>query len=173
MLGRQCSIYDVDDIEAFVRMCIKRSGVKPLVHEWEDLVAEGVCLLWAMSNSYKPKLDGYEQEGRFSGYAIKYMPRKIRESYNRNTEHALHRTQPDGTRKWEYYERAVSYDELVQERREDSHPFHESTVRVVGDFVQPRKVLDPAEPKLPELKSWGDNSIEGYADGQSSETDAP
>lgn len=154
MLGRQCSIYDVEDIEAFVIMCIKRSGVKPMSHEWEDLVAEGIALLWAMSNNYKVGV------GCFSGYAVKYMPRKIRESYNRGSEHALHRTQDDGTRKWEYYDRAVSLDALMEERRDDSGTpnLNESTVRLLGDFVSPQRVeishsLNPAGKERSNSKS--------------------
>ena len=160
MLRRQCSIYDVEDIEAFVVMCIKRSGVKPMSHEWEDLVAEGLCLLWAMSNNYQQGI------GCFSGYAVKYMPRKIREAYNRGSEHALHRTQEDGTRRWEYYERAVSLDALMQENKEERGGLNESTVRVVGEFVhpqkselQPQKSLNPAGRKSDKINSLEDNSI--------------
>lgn len=144
MLRKQCSLYDIDDVEAFIIMCINRSGIKPHPREWEDLIAEGVCILWSMSLKYEPHRPGYDKPGRFSGYAIKYMPRKMKEAYHRSHEHHLHVTQDDGTRKWEFKEQALSLNKLMDPLHGSSEAnggvgriaLDETKLRLVGDFVE-------------------------------------
>lgn len=118
-LARKTPMRDVKDVEAFVIMCIKRSGVRPHPREYEDLVATGLCLLWEMSLRYDDEI------GCFSGYALRYMPRKMKEAYHRSHPHHINRTQPDGKRKWEVGDAPSSWDLGMDETR----------LRVPGDFI--------------------------------------
>lgn len=135
MLSKQCSIYDIDDIEAFIIMCIKRSGAKPLQSEWEDLIAEGLYLLWAMSERYDTTI------GCFSGYALKYMPRKLKHYYMSTQEHCVLRTKPDKSREWSSYARPVSWEQVTSNHSEGGQKrvLHEERLRKPGDFVQPKR----------------------------------
>jgi alkylated DNA nucleotide flippase Atl1 len=128
------SLRDILDVEAFVIDCIKRSGAPVQPHEYEDLVAEGICILYAMERKYIPKMAGYTQEGRFSGYAIKWMPRKMKEAWHRMHEECTLQTMPDKTRRWVRRERAQSWDAL-QDQAANGGFVNESTIRTPGSFV--------------------------------------
>jgi hypothetical protein len=122
------SLYDIDDVEAFVKAMIARSRVRLTPDEREELVAEGIVILFEMGRKFIPKMEGYEQEGRFSGYAARFLPRKLQDAY-----HAMHpeyvlRTQPDGSRKWQYNDAPWSFDE---EWNDDAEP----GTRFIGEFV--------------------------------------
>lgn len=116
-------LHDIDDINAFVIMCIRRSKIKPQQWEWEDTVAEGIAILWAMSTKYNQGI------GCFSGYAVKYLPRKIKEAYLNGNEHCVRKRLEDGSRSWEYYERPQSYDVAISEDHHDE--------RTPGNFITP------------------------------------
>lgn len=116
-------LHDIDDINAFVIMCIRRSKIKPQQWEWEDTVAEGIAILWAMSTKYNQGI------GCFSGYAVKYLPRKIKEAYLNGNEHCVRKRLEDGSRSWEYYERPQSYDVAISEDHNDE--------RTPGNFITP------------------------------------
>lgn len=137
MLRKKVSIYDILDCEAFVIMCIKRSGAQVQPNEYEDMVAEGLCILISMSQRYEPHRPGYAQPGRFSGYAIKYLPRKMKEAWHRAHEEHLQRTQADGRRRYEYHDRASSLNGYTQDGDEQN-------LRLPGNFVSPprRDVLE-------------------------------
>lgn len=129
MLRTQVSLHDILDVEAFVVMCIKRSGAQVKPSEFEDMIAEGICILYAMSERYNPHMEGYVRPGRFSGYAVKYLPRKMKEAWHRSHEEHLHRTQPDGRRRYEYYAKPMCYEPSVD--------LDEQTLRVPGEFIPP------------------------------------
>lgn len=141
ILGRQESLRDIDDVEAFVIMCIKRSGAKPGREEFVDLMCEGFALLYKMDGDYVDQKDGYVKAGKFSGYALAYLPKKLKEAWHRSQEEHLQRLQPDGTRKWEFHKRAISWDEITTTQEEN--PLDERTVRVPGNFINPPSV-DPS-----------------------------
>lgn len=134
MLNRQCQIYDIEDIEAFVIMCIKRSGCKPATHEWEDMIATGLMLLWEMSNNYKPSPTG-DKRWCFSGYAVRYMPKKLKEAYHRNLEHAIKAVDDEGKRTWSYRLPAQSFDVMTQQDRDGHTSYDESRFRLTGNFI--------------------------------------
>lgn len=133
MLPRSTSLRDIDDVEAFVIMCIKRSGAPVQPNEYEELVAEGICILYQMEKKYIPRMDGYARDGRFSGYAVKWMPRKMKEAWHRMNENAQQVT-IEGKRRWVYYERAASWDALTDSARNEHH-FDETQLRNPGDFT--------------------------------------
>jgi hypothetical protein len=130
------SLRDIKNVEAFVVDCIKRSGIRPRDYEWEDVVGDSILLLYDMESKYVEQMDGYKQKGLFSGYAITYLPRKIKAAYHKSQENHLMCTQPDGSRKWEYRARSVSYD-AVTSRNEEVTPLDERTIRTPGNFIDP------------------------------------
>lgn len=114
---------DVRDPAAFVqgtinRFCRATASRGPIVlsqDERDELHAEGLAILCKLAQEFEPHRDGYEQEGRFSGYAAMYLPRKLGDAWHRlHPEHTL-RVQPEGGRKWTYGERAVSLEAVTAE----------------------------------------------------------
>lgn len=132
MLRQRVSLRDIVDVEAFVIMCIKRSGAPVRPPEYEDLVAEGIVILYAMEQKYIPKMDGYEKEGRFSGYAVKWMPRKMKEAWRRSRED-VQSTTVDGKRRLRFYAHAVSYDALTATEDNEGH-YDEGRLLLPGYF---------------------------------------
>lgn len=114
MLRRRVSLHDVNDVEAFVVACIKRSGANAPPEDWEELIAEGILLLYTMANNYKPRLEGYAKDGCFSGYAIKWLPKQIHQAWHKSQEHHLYvKDKETGKRGWVYRITPVSYEVAV------------------------------------------------------------
>src|SRR5947209_8665438 len=123
MLAESVALLDVRDVLAFVQGTLeswcaataKRGRIVLSEDERADLACEGVAIMYKLAEEFQPHMDGYDQPGRFSGYAAMFLPRKLGDAWHRmHPEHQL-RTQPDGKRRWEYRERAVSLDAIVAE----------------------------------------------------------
>lgn len=113
MLAETISLGDVRDVAAFVQATLNRSRRVYPADERDDLFAEGVCIMLQLHARFDPHRDGYEHAGRFSGFAAKYLPLKLEDAYHRlHPEHTL-RTCPDGRRRYDYGERAVSLEALT------------------------------------------------------------
>lgn len=121
LLAEPVAILDIRDAEGFVQATINRwqSPTKDRgrieLSEWEreELAATGLEILCKLRDRFNPHMDGYEHAGRFSGFAAVYLPRKLGDAWHRmHDEHQL-RTQPDGTRRWHYGEKAVSLEALT------------------------------------------------------------
>lgn len=141
-LREPVSLHDIKNVEAFVVNCVQRSGSAPLPHEWEDMIAEGVAMLYKMGNDYDPERneDGSDTF-KFSGYAIRYLPKKLREHWHRSREEHLEKLQPDGKRKWIYHQSALSWDQITTTNTvETVRVIDERTVRHPGNFVNPTPV---------------------------------
>ncbi|MGH7458567.1 MAG: hypothetical protein ACREKN_05685 [Longimicrobiaceae bacterium] len=112
MLATSVAIHDIKDAEGFVKATLKRSGIRFEAGEFEELVCEGMAILWELAAKYEPHRAGYAQAGRFSGYAARYLPRRLGRSWHRS--HREHRliTNPDGSRHWVYGEAPQSFDAL-------------------------------------------------------------
>lgn len=143
LLPRIETLGDIDDVERFVVMCIKRSGAGVLPHEWQDMIAEGLAILYKMYGDYDEgrNVDG-GSDFKFSGYAIRYMPKKIKESWHRSHEEHLQRTQDDGKRRWEYHKKAISWDLLIAVQDDTETHLDERTIRTAGNFIDPPSI-DP------------------------------
>lgn len=124
-LPQKTSLLDIEDIEGFVNATINswlsRSGIRLDLEEREELVAEGLLILARLEEQYEPHREGYEQEGRFSGYAAQFLPRRLTDAWHRLNPHHEFRTQADGRRKWEYNPEAVSLDAMLSESGNDEH----------------------------------------------------
>ena len=83
LLGTQVRLHDVEDAEAFVRSTLHRSGIRFEHDEFEDLVCEGLALLWQLAASYDARRGGHAQDGRFSGYAAMFLPKRLGDAWHR------------------------------------------------------------------------------------------
>lgn len=135
MLSGVVVLHDIKDAEAFVISTIKRSKIRVDRDEYQELVCEGLVILCEMSKRFKPRMAGFEKDGKFSGYAARYLPNKLGDAWHRlHPEHVL-KTQDDGARRYEYMDAAASFD---QERERNSGRIDNTDrLRLVGDFVSP------------------------------------
>lgn len=112
------SLHDIDDAESFTAAIVKRSWLmRPSCsQEWEDAIAEGVCILLELAAGYEEHRPGYERPGSFRGYAAKYLPLRLDAWWLRqHREHQVKRTS-DGRRVVEFGESCLSADAFVAER---------------------------------------------------------
>jgi hypothetical protein len=127
MLNSKVTIGNITDAEAFVRHCINKSRLPLTVDERDELVAEGLVLVCELHLRYDPKR----------------LPRKLNDAWHRSQPHHLLRTQPDGTRRYEYVKTAKSLDDvhlngMAGERNEDGtrlDQLHAGNCRTTGDYV--------------------------------------
>lgn len=106
MLGTTVRLHDIDCVESFVASCLNRSGIRFRPDEREDLVAEGIAILYELA-------DRYDGTGRFSGYAATFLPRRLGDAWHARNGHRRVRTK-DGKRVWVYTPPPVSYDEITE-----------------------------------------------------------
>lgn len=119
MLAEVVALHDVADVEGFVNATINRfeQGNRP---EWariarderEELVLEGIAIMYHLADRYEPRRGNHTQDGRFSGFAAFYLPKRLGEAWHRL--HAEHRyvTGKDGKREWVYLQPALSIEGL-------------------------------------------------------------
>ena len=113
--GRPClgATYCILDAEAFCQAALNASKRMYGPDEREDLVAEGLRILLELHKAFEPHREGYAQRGRLPGYCSKYVRVKLEDAYHRmHPEHRLV-TQPNGKRRYEYGEKAVSMEALL------------------------------------------------------------
>jgi hypothetical protein len=110
------SLRDVRDVEAFVAKHLVKSGVRFSPDEHDEMLAEGIALLYELEAGFEEHRDGYEQAGSFAGYAASLLPRRMRDVYRRLHPEHLERRNPDGSREIEYAPPAVSlhHEDLPQ-----------------------------------------------------------
>lgn len=110
-------LHDIDDVEGFVIGCLNRSGIQSTPDEREDLVAEGICILYELANRYEPKRAGHSKAGRFSGFAAQFLPRRLGDAWHAKNPHHFRAPDETGKRKWQYLEPPVSLDRLIGDER--------------------------------------------------------
>lgn len=95
---------DIDDPEAFVISIINNhiSNKVPLNKTIrEELVQQGLLILTNMRTIYEPGKNGLDPtNSKFSGYAIKFLPNKMRDALHRLEGHSITKDD-DNKRKWE------------------------------------------------------------------------
>lgn len=115
MLASLVTLHDIDDVEGFVCATIERSGLRNVISqgEREELIAEGILILYELAERFEPQRDGYDQPGRFSGFAAQFLPRRLGDAWHsRNPEHRRV-TGEDGKRRWVYSEAPLSLNEML------------------------------------------------------------
>lgn len=107
-------IEDIDDAEAFVRSLLPRNAL--LSSEMrEDLVQEGLKILAELERRYEPGRNGQDPAGsRFSGFAARFLPAKLRDAWHRLEGHTLSTDPKSGKRQWSYPQKPASLDELTE-----------------------------------------------------------
>lgn len=104
------ALYDIRDVEMFVRNTLDKAPLHFDTAEFEELVAEGMGILYDLAHSYEPHRAGYEQGGSFAGYAAFYLPKRLTDAWHRLHPNHVYVSLPDGTRRWEYLPAADSFD---------------------------------------------------------------
>ncbi|HEY0391052.1 MAG TPA: hypothetical protein VGC63_05020 [Solirubrobacterales bacterium] len=113
MLPTTVQLHDIDDVEGFVCATIERSGIQPSEHEKEELVADGICILYGLAATFEPHRPGYAQAGRFSGFAAQFLPRRLGDAWHsRHPEH-VRVVGEDGKRRWVYRDTPISLDQFL------------------------------------------------------------
>ncbi len=147
MIATAIRLHDVNDAQAFVAANIHKSGVIISTSEREDLLAEGLTILFELASRYEPHRPGYEKAGSFAGYAAKYLPGRMRDAY-----HALHpehiaRRDPDGRRVYDYGERPMSlqHEDMPQLAATMAY----SIPSVVGTCWDPGPIVSAALARVP------------------------
>lgn len=137
-------VHDIRDAEGFVKATLKRSGIRFSPDEYDEMVAEGLAQLWELASAFEPRREGYAQEGRFSGYAARYLPGRIGRAWHR--AHREHRqvVGSDGKRRWHYGEGPVSLDGMPAERREQRVRPVSQWLSVVATALAPSCATAPA-----------------------------
>lgn len=114
MLATTFALYDVDDCVAFVAATIRRTGLSVGEAEHEELMLEGLAILCDLAARFTPRREGYTQDGWFSGYAARYLPRRLGDAWHRLHPEHRYVTDPDtGKRHWRYGKPAISLDALT------------------------------------------------------------
>lgn len=110
MADGKVGIWNVRDAEGFVGDTIRKSRLRLGRDEHDELLAEGITILCELAAAWKPRLDGYQQDGTFSGFAGYFLPRRLQDAYYRmHPEHQLRRS-PDGERVREFGHAPLSLD---------------------------------------------------------------
>lgn len=115
MVASAIALRDVHDVYGFAAATLRRTGLAVAPDERDDLVAEGVVLLYDLERSFEPHREGYAQAGSFAGFAARYLPKRMRDVWHQRHEEHSYATEDDGTRRWRYGEAAVSLDHLRED----------------------------------------------------------
>lgn len=114
MLSTPVALHDIRDVNMFVRNALDKAPVTLDAQEFEELVAEGLVILYELAEEYEPHRAGYERAGSFAGYASAFLSHRVADAWHRS--HAEHRyitvTEDDTQRRaWQYLKATVSLDE--------------------------------------------------------------
>lgn len=92
------ALFDVTDVEGFVAASLTRSHIITNRDEHDELIAEGITILYELAHRYQPHMPGYQHPGRFSGYAAALLPRRMQDAYYRMHPEHLARRNKHGKR---------------------------------------------------------------------------
>lgn len=139
------ALHDIDDCEAFVIDAWRRTRIR-LDRIDEELVAEGLAVLWRMGI----KFDG---RGRFSGYAAKYLPGKLIDAWHGQHENHVS-VRAAGQRSVEILDPALSLQGLFYNRGSEDgdhgpangYRDEDAIVELAGD--DPRRLIELGGPRV-------------------------
>lgn len=121
--GPPVRILDVANAEAFVQRTIDASGIQYSPHEREELLAEGLTILYELAAKYNPGVGGRDaSNSRFSGYAAMFLPRRLGDAWHKwHPEHRYITDPTTGKRGWRYDQPMISLDGLTDTSDQDEH----------------------------------------------------
>lgn len=109
------ALEDIADVEGFVNATLNASGIEFQPDERDELVAEGLAILYQLHQRFERRRAGYTQDGRFSGFAAMYLPRKLGDAWHRARPEHRYITDPDtGKRSWAFFKAHTSLDGLTE-----------------------------------------------------------
>lgn len=113
--GPPIVLLDIANCEAFVQRTIDRSQITYGPAEREELLSEGLTILYELAGKYNPGVGGRDAtRSRFSGYAAMFLPRRLGDAWHKSHPNHRYVTHPDtGKRGWYYDLEAVSLDQLT------------------------------------------------------------
>lgn len=135
-------LHDIEDVEGFVIGCLNRSGIQSSQDEREDLIAEGICILYELAGQYEPKRGSHTKAGRFSGFAAQFLPRRLGDAWHKKNPH--HFRPSTGNRKWQYLEAPISLDGILGSERNRQRAEGEHGPRPVEHRFRPQTHWSPA-----------------------------
>lgn len=110
-------IHDIEDAEGFVYSMMKRALPTAILtpDAREELQQTGLRLLWEMALRDKSQSGSGEHDGgsKFSGYASRFLPGKIRDAWHKQEGHTL-RQGPDGKREWVIHDKPISLEKVME-----------------------------------------------------------
>lgn len=121
LLPHVVSLHDIKDVEMFIQAQLNawrtNAGITFLpLEEREWLTCEALCILYELAERYEPHRPGYDQAGRFSGFAAAYLPKKLGDAWHRWHEGHRYVTDPaTGKRAWAHFQHSVSLDGIRDE----------------------------------------------------------
>ncbi len=140
LIPMRLTVYDVEDVEGFVNDMVLIAKIRVAdQHERDEIVGEGIVLLLHLARNFKPKMEGYEKPGKFSGYCAAYLPRKISTAWHKLHPEHLQETQKleDGrtVKRYKYGEAPMSLG-AVNDESGDGGLLNNDRIRTIGDFVR-------------------------------------
>lgn len=119
MLATTVVLHDVEDVEGFVHATLndiaRKADVTIRGEERDELVLEGLTLMYELAGKYAPQEGHARQDSRFSGFAAYFLPKKLATAWHRLHENHRYTTRPDGKREWLYLKPAISFDGLCDQ----------------------------------------------------------
>jgi hypothetical protein len=136
LIGTPVALLSIANCEAFVQRTIDRSTIRFAPAEREELLAEGLAILYELADSYAPGLGGREAStSTFDGYAAMFLPRRLGDAWHKSHPEHRYVTDPDtGRRGWVYGAPMVSLNGLTDSPEGGDH--HLRFAHRVGDFIQ-------------------------------------
>lgn len=113
MLATYVALHDIADVEGFVAGTIEHSGLRLCAEEHEELLAEGICILYTLADRFEPQRAGYASAGRFSGYAAQFLPRRLGDAWHKRHPEHCRVAGEDGKRHWRYLAAPLSFDQVI------------------------------------------------------------
>jgi len=138
LIGEPVRILDVANAEAFVQRTIDASQIQYSASEREELLAEGLTILFELAGKYRPlpARPGIDaQPGRFSGYAAMFLPRRLGDAWHKwHPEHRYVTNPSTGKRGWHYEKPMVSLDGLADGNTARGGEHHLLNARGIAAF---------------------------------------
>ena len=106
------ALHDIDDIRGFCAATLNRCRIPFDEEEYEELISDGVEILLKLSKGYEPHRAGYAQPGKFSGYAARYLPRRLTDAWRKRHPEMVYTTGEDGKRKYVILPKPLSIEGL-------------------------------------------------------------
>lgn len=147
-------VHDIEDAQSFVTQVIHRKFSKVSWDDRDELVAEGLVILFDLAKRYDPAKEGGKKDHvckgakccvpSFAGYASFQLPLKLLDAWHAMHPEHVRMTLEDGSRKYKYLEPAIGM-EHSDDTYFDYHPgtggdvrvaaFDRETTRHVGNFI--------------------------------------